>query len=489
MRSLADFLESLEEAGQLVRIPVEVDPIEELASLTGQVAANEGPALLFEKVRGHRLALASNLLGSESRICQALGVDDIVILQQRVMGLWQETAPAQGWLAKLRGGSAAEEMPAVQPRTVRSAACQQIVLLGSDVDLGEWPLITTSAEESGPALFGAVVFTVDPTSGVKHATLCDLQMVGPRQFVPAWHAYSPAAHDMALWATRAEPMPVAVMLGGDPTHAVAAATSLDIDCDITAWTSHLSQQALELVRCRTHDLEVPAEAELIVEGHIDPGSKHEAPCTAKSPTGYSRDLCGQPILEVAAITHRNGPILPTLTGGAANHNEMAVLGGVAARLYLPLLQRSLPEVLDIALPFGGVARSFATVSLKEGYAFHTRNVAGGLWSMPWLRGLKMLVLVDAAIDVHDTTAVLHAVATQVDPRRDMWIEDGPSHPLNHAAASPGIGSRVVVDATAKSTEECGYAWPSPAQASPETEELLRKRWSEYGLTELIPPPG
>lgn len=489
MRSLADFLESLEEAGQLVRIPVEVDPAEELAALTCQVAGNEGPALLFEKVRGHRLAIASNLLGSESRICRALGVEDIATIQDRVAGLWTQVAPAQGWLAKLRGGSAGDALQLVQPRTVRSAACQQIVLLGTDVDLGQWPLITTSAEESGPGLVGAMVYTVDPTSGVKHATICDLQMIGPRQLVPAWHANTPAAHDLALWATRGEPMPVAVMLGGDPAHAIAAATALDIDCDITAWTAHLCQQPLELVRCRTHELEVPAEAELVIEGQVEPGTQHETSCQATSPTGYSRDLQGQPVLEVAAVTHRNGPILPMMLGGSAKPNEVGLLGHVAARLFLPLLKRSLPEVFDIALPFGGVARSFATVSLKKDYAFHTRNVAGGLWSMPWLRGLKMLVLVDQDLDVHDPTAVLHAVATQADPRRDIWIEDAASHPLNHAASTLGIGSRVAVDATTKSVEECGYEWPSLAQVSQETSELLRKRWGEYGLSGQVPPPG
>jgi len=487
VRCLADFLESLDESGQLVRVSVEVDPIEEIAALTRQVAGSDGPALLFEKVRGHRLAIVTNLLGSESRVCRALSVDAISTLQERMASLWQP-ASSQGWLEKIRGAPRADMLSSAQPRTVRSAPCQQIVRLGSDVDLNEWPLITMSAAETGPCIAGALVYTVDPNSGVRHVTSCDLQMVGPRRLVPCWHEFTSAASDLGGWAARGEAMPVAVMLGGDPSHAVAAATILDNDWDVAAWTAQLRQQPLELVCCRSHNLEIPADAEVVIEGHVDPASRHEQPCTTTAPTGYSREILGQGVLEVSAVTHRNGPILPAAIGGIPRQDEHQVLGRIATQLFLPLLQRSLPEVVDIALPFGGVGRSFAVVAMKKAYAMHPRNVAGGLWSMPWLLGLKMLVLVDSDIDVHDKMAVLHAIATQVDPRRDMWVEDAASHPLNHAAVRPPVGSRMAVDATAKLAAEHGGARPERARLSPETVDLLRKRWAEYGLPESVSPP-
>ncbi len=487
MRCLADFLETLDEIGQLARISVEVDPIEEIAAITRQVAGCGGPALLFEKVHGHRLAIVSNLLGSETRVCRALSVDSVSTLQERVASLWQP-ASSQGWLEKIRGGSSTDALSHAQPRTVRSAACQQIVHLGTDVDLSEWPLVTMSTGETGPSIAGALVYTIDPNSGVRHVTQCDLQMISSRQLVPTWHEHAPAAGDLRAWAARGESMPVAVMLGGDPSHTVAAAAIFDNDWDVAAWTAHLRQQPIELVRCRSHDLEVPADAEMVIEGHVDPATPHERPCTTMAPTGYSRDLIGQPMLEVSALTHRNGPVLPVVIGDAPRANEYHVLGRVATRMFLPLLQRSLPEVVDIALPFGGVGRGFAAVAMKKSYAMHARNVAGGIWSAPWLLGLKMLILVDHDIDVHDHSVVLHAVATQVDPRRDTWVEEAASHPLNHAVPRKPLGSRMAVDATAKTAAEHAGAWPEKARLSRETYERLSNRWNEYGLPEDISPP-
>lgn len=487
VRCLADFLESLDEADQLVRISVEVDPIEEIAAITREVAGCDGPAVLFEKVRGHRLAIVSNLLGSETRVCQALSVDAVTTLQERMASLWQPT-PSQGWREKIRGGPRSDVISSAQPRTVRSAPCQQIVRLGSDVDLSQWPWVTMSVAETGPSLAGALVYTVDPDSGVRHVTLCDLQMVGSRRLMPTWHEFTPAACDLRLRAARGEVMPVAIMLGGEPSHTAAAATILDNDWDLTGWTAHLRQQPLELVRCRSHDLEVPADAEMVIEGHVDPTFAHDQPCTTMAPTGYARELIGHPVLEVSAITHRNGPILPVMIGGTPRQDEYQVLGRVATRMFLPLLQRTLPEVVDIVLPFGGAARGFAAVSMRKSYAMHPRNVAGGIWSVPWLLGLKMLVLLDHDIDVHDERAVLHAVATQVDPRRDTWVEDAVSHPLNHAAPCPPLGSRIAVDATSKSAAEHGRAWPERARLSPEMMDRLRTKWAEYGLPGNLSPP-
>jgi len=476
---LADFLEELGQAGELVRVETEVDPLLEAAEITGRVVTSGGPAILFGSVSGHDLPLLTNLLGTESRICRALRIRSPADLAQRIADFVDPPSP-DGWFERLKTAPTRSALEKLLPRSVKSGPCQQIVRLGGDVDLGELPVLQSWPLEPGRTITAGQVFTTDPATG--RAVVCrhDLQVLDRRRLAIHWGPHELPARLLAEYHQRRQRMPLAVVLGGDPACLLAAVAPLPAEADGRALAGLFRGKPLELVACRSQELEVPAEAEIVVEGSIDP---FEPPCDAGplcTPVGYYSRRGPAPVMHVAALTHRANPIYPAMLHGSPPH-EICMIGRVLRRVFLPLVKLAIPEVADYDLPEYGAGRHWLLVSIRKTYAGQARRVAQAVWGLPLLMCSKFLVVVDDDLDIRDQGQVWSRVATRVDPARDVFFQEGPPDPWDPAAPAGTLACRMAIDATAKLPDEGRAHISQPATMSEEVRRLVSGRWNQYGL--------
>ncbi len=470
--SLSDFLEELEQAGELARVGAEVDAELELAAIADQMAKQNGPALLFERVKGHHPPVVANLLASESRLCRALGVTTLDDLPQRLFG---EPATAAGWFDRIKAGSLFSTPSKQATRTVRSGVCQQVVKLGRDVNLLEWPALRSWPLEQRRSITAGQTLTQHPSTGDRKLEATCLEIVDRSKLAIHWHRYHAGPQHLSLYAARGQRMPVAVWLGGDPAFSVAAAAPLPAEVDGYAFASLLCAKTIDLVKCRSHDLEVPAEAEIVIEGFIDP----EEPLLAAGPIAQANgrySIAGPAYpLSVTTITHRTNPVFSTTVPSGPPGETGAILRAIE-RLWLPVVKHAVPELVDYALAEQGGPYNLAILSIRKTYPGQARKVASAFWGLDAMMFVKMVVVVDAEIDIHQPTQVVLAALTSADPRRDFFFHDGPPHPWEQAS-----GQALGIDATAKLPEEYAGPWPTRLAPSQETVDQVRARWSEYGL--------
>ncbi len=476
--SLADFVELLEQAGELARVEVEVDPELELAAITCRVAQARGQALFFERVKGHHSPVVTNLLGSPGRVCRALGAESLGELAER-FALSASPGETSGWLERFRPGSifaAAKQ----QPKTVRSGVCQQVVKLGRDVDLAEWPALRSWPSEPRRSITSGVVLTVDPETGQKRLAMPPLEIVDRNRLAVGWQRYHGASRHLASCRASAKQLPIAVVLGSDPALVVAAAAPLPAEADSYVFAGLLRGKPLEVVKCRSHELEVPADAEIVIEGFIDPAEPPATIGPLGHTGGYYSLAAPASTLHVTAVTQRTNPIFPATVAGPPP-NETSAIGRVIERLWLPLVRQTLPELVDYALAEAAGPGKLCIASIRKSFPNHARKVASALWGLDLLMHTKWLVIVDADVAVQDTEAVLLAIGANVHPGRDVFFHDGPPHPHDHAAPPLSAGSSGCIDATAKFPEEHCGPWPERLAASRGIVELVQTRWAEYGL--------
>jgi len=454
-RCLADFLEELGHAGELVRVEAEVDPVEEAAEITRNIALTGGPALLFGVISGHDLPVITNLLGTETRICRALGAKSLPEVLQRMDRLVDPLQP-EGWFERLKTAPHIAALDSVTPRRARSGPCQQVVRLGSDVELANLPVLQSAAEEAGPAITAAVTFSADPQSRQPIAGQYDLQVLDRDRLAVCWAAHDEPARLLAEYARRNEKMPLAVVLGGDPAVLLAAAAPLSPAADVCALAGLFREKPIDVVTCRSLELEIPAEADVVIEGYVDPA---EPPATAGPLCGpLGRYTLPRPV-PVMHVTARR----------------------TLAQVFLPLLRKSIPELVDHDLPPYGAGRHWAVLAIRKTHAGQARRVAHAAWGSPALTFAKMLIVVDEGTDVRDPEHVLGAIAVNVDPGRDVFFQQGPPDPFDPAAALDRLQHKMAVDATAKLPGEHTGTWPAPAVAREEIRRLVADRWAQYGL--------
>ncbi|HTU25942.1 MAG TPA: UbiD family decarboxylase domain-containing protein [Pirellulales bacterium] len=502
-RRLSDFLEMLASQRDLVRIGGEVDPGEELAEIVRRAADAGAPALLFDRVRGSKLPRVANLLATPARACQMLSIGGLDELAVRTETLLRQST-AGGWLDRLRSApeTAAERL---RPKTVRSGAVQQIVRLPRDIDLAPLALIRSWPEETGPSISGALVVSAD-SAGVRHvspARLVPLDALRPgdgRQDPSADRAIGPqlavvddgAGDWTRLWQAARDAgqrLPVAAILGGDPTWRIAAATPVAATeatggCDAYEWLAVVCGTALDVVRCRTQPIDVPAEADMVIEGYLDPSVAPVSVTLAGATGPHYRAPVEAPVLVVEAITERSGCMLPVMVAGS-DRGETAVIRKASERLLLPLVKGAIAELVDYSLPGGGGDDRFAFVSIKKAIPLGARRAASALWGVPALAAVKFVVVVDEEVDVHDPAEVWRRVGGNVDPGRDMFVREGPAGAADHAFDYPGVGRQMGIDATRKLAGERAVASPAPLIASREVADLVARRWQEYGLAAKI----
>lgn len=476
---LADFLEQLGHAGQLARVATEVDPSLEIAEVTRRIAQQEGPALLFGSVAGSPLAVVTHLLGTQTRVCRALGGHSLAALAQRVEALVHPTTP-EGWLERMTTGLTSAGLRKLMPKTVKSGPCQQVVALGRDVDLGHVPVLRSWPGEPGGTITAARLMVAHPETGRPVVGHHELGVLDATRLVACWHAHDEPARLLADYRRRNQRMAVAVVLGGDPAGLLAAMAPLPPGADAAGLAGLFREKPLEVVAGRTVPLEVPADAEMVLEGFIDPAEPPEPIGPRGRANGYYERSRVGPVIHVTALTHRANPIYPAMVPGPAP-DEQTTIALALQQVFLPLVRLAIPELVDYWCPAFGAARHWALVSIRKTYAGQARRVAHAFWGLRQGMFAKLLVIVDEAVNVRDPDQVWLAVATQMDAGGDLFSQQGPPDPWDPATAPGALAYRVAIDATDKLPGERSGEGPDRTVTAEEVRRLVATRWAEYDL--------
>jgi len=474
-RDLREWIALLEREGELVRVSAEVDPHLEVTEIVDRTVKAGGPALLFERPKGAQHPLLVNQFGTERRMCLAFGVESLDDIGAAV-GEILELQPPEGLAAKVRGLRTLKSIADARPKVVRRGACQEVVLTGDDVDLTRLPVQTAWPGDAGPFITLPAVITRDPRNGQRNVGMYRMQVLGPRSTAMHWQLHKDGRADYLFSEGRME---VAVALGLDPVSAYSASAPLPKHIDEFMVAGFLRGEAVELVKGVTIDLEVPADAEIVLEGYIE-----KTELTQEGPfgdhTGYYTPAEEFPVFNVTAITMRKDAIYPSIVVGKPPQED-AWLGKATERIFLPAVRMTVPEIVDYDLPVAGAFHNLAIVSIKTAFPGHARKVMHAIWGLGMLSLTKGIVIVDEHVDVHDYNAVMFYVGANVDPKRDIVITEGPLDHLDHAPTLQFIGGKIGIDATAKGPLEGAREWPPEIEMDAETKELVDRRWDEYGL--------
>lgn len=481
-RSLREFLDRLERAGELTRVREPVDLRLDMAALADRAAKQEGPALLFERPSSGELPVAMNLFGTCRRTAWALSCEDFEEPARELRELLH-LAPPQGLWEKLKMIPRLGKLASCAPRRVSGGPVQELV--DREPDLSRLPVLTTWPHDGGPFLTLPQVITRDPETGLRNVGLYRLQVLGPRRLAMHWQLHKTATAHYRGYKKRGERMPVAIALGGDPVLTYCASAPLPPGVDEYLFAGFLRREGVPLTRGATVDLEVPAEADVVVEGWVDPS----APLVREGPfgdhTGYYSLADDYPFLEVTAITRRRDAVYPATVVGPPPMEDLW-LGKATERLFLPLLQAVFPEVVDMSFPAEGVFHNLCLVAIRKEFPGHARKLMHGLWGSGQMASTKTLVVFDEDVDVHDHAQCAWRALANVDARRDLVVVDGPVDVLDHAAPAFGLGAKIGVDATRKWAEEGGREWPEPSVHPPEV--LARMDALYQRLVPGAPPP-
>ena len=481
-KDLREFIEFLESKGDLRHISTQVSRELEITEIADRTVKSGGPALIFDNVEGYDMPVAINLFGTHQRMAWALGVDDVNELTERIrklLGLVQ--GPQPGLMNKVRAAGDLLGIAKAQPKTVSSGPCQEVVVTGDDVDLNALPILKCWPDDAGRFVTLPLVISQDPATGRRNVGTYRMQVYDGKTTGMHWQTHKVGAHHYRVGEEQgAARLDVAVALGGDPTTIWTGSLPLPPDMDEIAVSGLIRDEAVEMVRCKTVDLEVPAHAEIVLEGYVVPGElRAEGPFGDH--TGYYSPAEEYPVFHVTAITHRRDPIYPTTVVGRPP-SEDYFMGTAAARLMLPALQMTLPEVVDVNMPAEGVFHNLLIVSMKKEYPGHVRKAMYALWGLGLLMLAKTIVVVDDFVNVHDLSEVAWRVTNNIDPARDVFFVDGPVDDLDHASQTPRYGSKMGIDATAKGPMDGrSREWPADIVMSEDVKELVDGRWAEYGI--------
>lgn len=483
--ALGEFVSFLEARGQLTRIRYPVSANLEIAAIVDRVVKGDpqyNRALLFENVAGYSLPLLANLFGSVERMAWALHVDTLEALNHNLGKLLDLRLPANLGAAIGRGAGLAQALKAIglAPRRVRHAPCQEIVDTQAPT-LDTLPILTCWPGDAAPFITLPQVVTRDPQSGVRNVGMYRLQKVDHRTLLVHWQRHKGgAAHKRAALARSETQIPAAIVLGGDPACIWAASAPLPPDIDEYMLAGWLRGRPVEFVACKTQPLEVPAGADIVIEGYVDlTDVRSEGPFGDH--TGYYTPVEPFPALHVTAITRRRDAIYPATVVGVPPMEDYW-MGKATERLFLPLLQLFLPEVIDFSMPAPGVFHNLVLVRIQKRFPGQARKVIHGLWGLALLSLAKAIVVVDAWVDVQNPAEVAWQALGNVDWARDVIIASGPVDQLDHASAHPAFGGKIGIDATAKWPEE-GHTrgWPDVARMSPEVKARIDAIWKDLGI--------
>ncbi len=487
-RDLRDFLSQLETRGEFRRVAAAVDPRLEMTEICDRVLRRGGPALLFEQPTGYAMPVLGNLFGTVKRVALGMGVDandPTPALRElgRLLAQLKEPEPPRGWKDLWDKLPLLKQVLTMQPREVSSAPCQEAVWEGADVDLGRLPVQTCWPGDAAPLVTWGLTVTRGPNRRRQNLGIYRQQVIARNKVIMRWLAHRGGALDYRdhSLAHPQEPFPVAVALGADPATMLGAVTPVPDALSEYQFAGLLRGAKTEIVKCRSHDLRVPAAAEIVMEGFIQPGETAlEGPFGDH--TGYYNEQERFPVFTIERITLRREPIYhSTYTGKPPD--EPAVLGMALNEVFVPLLTRQFPEIVDFYLPPEGCSYRLAVASIRKQYPGHAKRVMFGIWS--FLRQFmytKFIIVTDDDVNVRDWKEVIWALTTRVDPQRDTLIaEHTPIDYLDFASPVPGLGSKMGIDATNKWPAETGRRWGRPIAMSEEVKRRVDAVWEQLGL--------
>ena len=484
-KDLRDFIARLEKDGELVRIKAGVDPNLEMTEICDRTLRAGGPALLFENPKGYDVPVLGNLFGTPRRVAMGMGQDSVEALRDvgKLLSALKEPEPPKGMMDAWEKLPIYKQVMNMAPKFVKKAACQQHVIEGDDVDLSRIPVQTCWPGDAGPLITWALVVTKGPEKERQNIGIYRQQVIGKNKVIMRWLSHRGGALDFRDWQQKhpGERFPVAVALGADPATILAAVTPVPDTLSEFAFAGLLRGSKTEVARCIGSDLQVPASAEYVLEGYLEPGE--EAP---EGPfgdhTGYYNEVDTFPVFTIERITHRTDPIYhSTYTGRPPD--EPAVLGVALNEVFVPILQKQFPEIVDFYLPPEGCSYRLAVVSIKKQYPGHAKRVMLGIWS--FLRQFmytKFVIVTDDDVNIRDWKDVIWAITTRMDPSRDTtMIENTPIDYLDFASPVSGLGSKMGLDATNKWQGETTREWGEPITMDDAVKQRVDAMWDSLGI--------
>ncbi|MGQ9687568.1 MAG: menaquinone biosynthesis decarboxylase [Desulfobaccales bacterium] len=478
-RSLQHFVAVLEQQGELVRLKEPVSPYLEITEITDRVCKKSGPALLFENVPGYEMPVLMNAFGSLKRMCLALEVNSLEEIAAEILSFLEAEAP-DTLIKKLKLLPKLARLGNIFPKTVSRAPCQEVVYRGDEVDLGKLPVLTCWPLDGGPFITLPLVITHHPETGRRNVGMYRLQVFDKCTTGMHWHRHKGGAQHYRVAERRGERLPVAVSIGADPATIYAATAPLPEDLDEIIFAGFLRQEPVEMVPCLSIPLMVPASSQIVLEGYVEPGERRtEGPFGDH--TGYYSLPDDYPVFHVTTLTRRRQAMYPATIVGQPPMED-CFMAKATERIFLPLIQKTLPEIVDLNLPVEGVFHNLAFVAIDKRYPGHARKVMHALWGLGQMMFTKMILIFDKEVDVQDLGQVLWRLGNNVDPRRDVVLVDGPVDALDHASPLPHYGSKMGVDCTRKWPEE-GFTreWPPVIEMTPEIKKKVDDLWPKLGL--------
>ena len=484
-KDLRDFIAQLEAQGELKRIQQEVDPYLEMTEICDRVLRAEGPALLFENVKGSSTPVLGNLFGTPKRVAMGMGEDKVEALREigKLLAMLKEPSPPKGMKDAWKQLPMFKKVLDMAPKKIKNAACQQHVIEGDDVDLKNIPVQTCWPGDAGPLITWGLVITRGPEKPRQNLGIYRMQVIGKNRVIMRWLAHRGGALDFRDWQQKhpGKPFPISVALGADPATILGAVTPVPDTLSEYAFAGLLRGSRTELTQCVGNDLQVPASAEFVLEGHLHPNDNApEGPFGDH--TGYYNEVDEFPVFTIDRITHRDKPIYhSTYTGRPPD--EPAILGVALNEVFVPLLQKQFPEITDFYLPPEGCSYRMAVVSIKKQYPGHAKRVMFGVWS--FLRQFmytKFVVVVDDDVNTRDWKDVIWAMTTRMDPVRDTTlVENTPIDYLDFASPISGLGGKMGMDATNKMPGETNREWGTPIVMDAEVKARVDAMWESLGL--------
>ncbi|MGA8145272.1 MAG: menaquinone biosynthesis decarboxylase [Candidatus Acidiferrales bacterium] len=479
-RDLRDFLRTLEKKGELKRITAEVDPVLEITEITDRAVKSSGPALLFEKPKGSRIPVVTNLVGTERRMNLALEVDSLDEVANRIHAFLDMQSP-QGLFEKVKMLPKLAELGSFFPKTVRSGECQEVVR-DRDFSLDDFPVLQCWPQDGGRYITWPMVITKNPENGKRNVGCYRMQVFDERTTGMHWQTQKHGA-DHYRSARSKNPdgkLEVAVAIGADPATCLAGILPVPPDMDEFLFSGFLRREPVELVQCRSVNLEVPANAEIVLEGYVDIGEmRTEGPFGDH--TGFY-SLEGQfPVFHVTCVTQRKEPLYLTTIVGPPPQEDYFI-GHAIERVFLPVMKMQYPEIVDVAMPAEGIFQNLMIVAIRKSYPGQARKIMNAIWSLGQAMFTKVVLVVDHDVNVQDSREVVWKALCAIDPERDIQFVLGPVDTLDHAARRQDFGSKMGIDATRKWPEE-GYAgrWPDEIKMDEATKRRVDEIWQHLKL--------
>jgi 4-hydroxy-3-polyprenylbenzoate decarboxylase len=484
---LRDFIAFLEKRGELVRISQSVDPNLEMTEISDRTLRAKGPALLFENPVGHKMPVLCNLFGTPERVAMGMGQEKVGALREvgELLAFLKEPEPPKGLRDLWEKRHDFKQVLNMPVKVVKNAPCQEVIIEGDQVDLDQLPIQTCWPGDVGPLVTWALAITRGPDKERQNLGIYRMQKLAKNKLIMRWLAHRGGALDYRDWQKKypGKPYPVAIALGADPATTLGAVTPVPDTLSEYAFAGLLRSEKTQVTKCIGSDLQVPATAEIILEGYLQPGEEaDEGPFGDH--TGYYNEVERFPVFTIDRITHRKDPIYhSTYTGRPPD--EPSVLGVALNEVFVPILQKQFPEITDFYLPAEGCSYRMAVVSMKKQYPGHAKRVMMGVWS--FLRQFmytKFVIVTDEDIDIRNWEDVIWAITTRMDPVRDtVMIDNTPIDYLDFASPISGLGSKMGLDATNKMPGETDREWGNPIVMDPDVKQRIDDLWDQLGITD------